>query len=63
MDSGARTSLNIDAPGTSFGECLREIVALSARGEEPDRELFERDDMHVVTQPGCSSPSSAPLEW
>jgi quercetin dioxygenase-like cupin family protein len=40
--------LNIHAPGMGFGEYLREIVALSGRGEKPTRELFERFDMHVV---------------
>jgi quercetin dioxygenase-like cupin family protein len=40
--------LNIHAPGMSFAEYLREIVALSERGEKPTRELFERHDMHVL---------------
>ncbi len=39
--------LNIHAPGVSFAAYLREIVALSRRGEKPTRELFERYDMHV----------------
>ncbi len=39
--------LNIHAPGMSFAAYLREIVALSERGEKPSRELFERFDMHV----------------
>ena len=39
--------LNIHAPGMSFAEYLREIVALRERGEEPSRELFERFDMHI----------------
>jgi quercetin dioxygenase-like cupin family protein len=43
--------LNIHAPGMGFGAYLREIVALSARGEKPSRELFERFDMHL-RQPG-----------
>jgi quercetin dioxygenase-like cupin family protein len=40
--------LNIHAPGMSFAAYLREIVALSERGEKPSRELFERFDMHVL---------------
>jgi quercetin dioxygenase-like cupin family protein len=40
--------LNIHAPGMSFAEYLREIVALGARGERPTKELYERYDMHVV---------------
>ena len=39
--------LNIHAPGMSFGEYLRQIVALSEKGEKPSRDLFERFDMHV----------------
>jgi quercetin dioxygenase-like cupin family protein len=39
--------LNIHAPGMSFAEYLREVVALGQRGEKPSRELFERFDMHV----------------
>jgi quercetin dioxygenase-like cupin family protein len=39
--------LNIHAPGMSFAEYLREIVALGERGEKPSRELFERFDMHI----------------
>jgi len=39
--------LNIHAPGMSFASYLREIVALSERGEKPSRELFERFDMHI----------------
>lgn len=39
--------LNIHAPGMSFAAYLREIVALSQRGEKPSRELFERYDQHV----------------
>jgi quercetin dioxygenase-like cupin family protein len=39
--------LNIHAPGMSFAEYLREVVALSARGQKPSRDLFERYDMHV----------------
>jgi mannose-6-phosphate isomerase-like protein (cupin superfamily) len=39
--------LNIHAPGMSFAAYLREIVALTERGEKPSRELFERFDMHV----------------
>jgi quercetin dioxygenase-like cupin family protein len=40
--------LNIHAPGMSFAAYLREIVALTERGEKPSRELFERFDMHVL---------------
>jgi quercetin dioxygenase-like cupin family protein len=40
--------LNMHAPGMSFAAYLREIVALSERGEKPSRELFERFDMHVL---------------
>jgi quercetin dioxygenase-like cupin family protein len=40
--------LNIHAPGMSFAAYLREIVALSERGEKPTRELFEQYDMHVL---------------
>jgi quercetin dioxygenase-like cupin family protein len=40
--------LNIHAPGMRFAEYLREIIALSERGEKPSRELFERFDMHVL---------------
>jgi quercetin dioxygenase-like cupin family protein len=39
--------LNIHAPGMSFASYLREIVALSERGEKPSRELFERFDMYI----------------
>ena len=39
--------LNIHAPGMNFAAYLREIVALSSRGEKPTRDLFERFDMHV----------------
>lgn len=39
--------LNIHAPGMGFAAYLREIVALSERGEKPSQELFERFDMHV----------------
>src|SRR5918996_3613018 len=39
--------LNIHAPGMNFAAYLREIVALSGRGEKPSRELFERFDMQV----------------
>jgi quercetin dioxygenase-like cupin family protein len=39
--------LNIHAPGMSFASYLREIVALSERGEKPRRDLFERFDMHM----------------
>jgi hypothetical protein len=39
--------LNIHAPGMSFAAYLRELVALRERGEEPDRDLFERYDMHL----------------
>ena len=39
--------LNIHAPGMSFASYLREIVALSERGEKPTPELVERFDMHV----------------
>jgi quercetin dioxygenase-like cupin family protein len=39
--------LNIHAPGMSFAAYLREIVALGERGEKPNRELFERFDIHV----------------
>ena len=39
--------LNIHAPGMSFAEYLREVVALGQRGEKPSRELFERFDMHI----------------
>jgi quercetin dioxygenase-like cupin family protein len=39
--------LNIHAPGMSFAAYLREIVALTERGEKPSRELFERFDMHL----------------
>ena len=41
--------LNIHAPGMSFAAYLREVVALSSRGEKPNRELFERHDMHLIT--------------
>ena len=40
--------LNIHAPGMSFASYLREIVALSEKGEKPTRELFERYDQHVL---------------
>lgn len=40
--------LNIHAPGMNFGAYLREIVALSEKGEKPTREVFERYDMHVL---------------
>jgi quercetin dioxygenase-like cupin family protein len=40
--------LNIHAPGMSFAAYLREIVALSERGEKPTPDLFERFDMHVL---------------
>lgn len=40
--------LNIHAPGMNFAAYLREIVALSGRGEKPTRELFEQYDMHVL---------------
>ena len=40
--------LNIHAPGMNFAAYLREIVALSERGEKPSRELFERYDQHVL---------------
>jgi len=40
--------LNIHAPGMSFANYLREIVALGERGEKPTRELFERFDQHVL---------------
>jgi quercetin dioxygenase-like cupin family protein len=40
--------LNIHAPGMNFGAYLREIVALSGKGETPTRELFERHDMHML---------------
>ena len=39
--------LNIHAPGMNFAAYLREIVALSSRGEKPSRDLFERFDMNV----------------
>ena len=39
--------LNIHAPGMNFAAYLREIVALTGRGEKPTRQLFERYDMHV----------------
>ena len=39
--------INIHAPGMNFAAYLREIVALSERGEKPTRELFERHDQHV----------------
>jgi quercetin dioxygenase-like cupin family protein len=39
--------LNIHAPGMSFAAYLREIVALREKGEKPNRELFERFDMHL----------------
>ena len=44
---GRARFLNIHAPGMSFAEYLREIVALGERGEKPSQELFERFDMHV----------------
>lgn len=40
--------LNIHAPGMNFAAYLREIVALSGRGERPTAELFERHDMHLL---------------
>jgi quercetin dioxygenase-like cupin family protein len=40
--------LNIHAPGMNFAAYLHEVVALGARGEKPNRELFERHDMHVL---------------
>jgi quercetin dioxygenase-like cupin family protein len=40
--------LNIHAPGMSFAVYLREIVALTERGQKPTPELFERIDMHVL---------------
>lgn len=40
--------LNIHAPGMNFAAYLREIVALSGRGEMPTAELFERHDMHLL---------------
>jgi quercetin dioxygenase-like cupin family protein len=40
--------LNIHAPGMNFAAYLREVVALGSRGEKPNRELFERHDMHVL---------------
>jgi hypothetical protein len=40
--------INIHAPGMNFAAYLREIVALSERGEKPTRELFERFDQHVL---------------
>jgi quercetin dioxygenase-like cupin family protein len=39
--------LNIHAPGMSFADYLREVVALGERGKKPSRELFDRFDMHV----------------
>jgi quercetin dioxygenase-like cupin family protein len=39
--------LNIHAPGMNFAAYLRELVALSERGEKPNRELFEHYDQHV----------------
>ena len=44
---GRARFLNIHAPGMSFAAYLREVVALSARGEKPDRALYERFDMLV----------------
>jgi quercetin dioxygenase-like cupin family protein len=40
--------LNIHAPGMSFA-ALREVVALSSRGEKSSRDLFECFDMHLLT--------------
>jgi quercetin dioxygenase-like cupin family protein len=40
--------LNIHAPGMNFADYLREIVALTDRGEKPTRELFDRFDMHLL---------------
>jgi hypothetical protein len=40
--------LNIHAPGMNSAAYLQEVVALGARGEKPNRELFERFDQHVL---------------
>ncbi len=48
VPKGARF-LNIHAPGMNFASYLREVVALSSRGEKPSLELFERFDMHLIT--------------
>ena len=44
--------LNIHAPGMGFATYLREVVALTGRGETPSQELFERFDMHIRRPPG-----------
>ena len=44
--------LNIHAPGMGFAAYLREVVAVTGRGETPSQELFERFDMHVRRPPG-----------